>query len=543
VDVSGETVAEKISADLVGLEKSMSQLVVSSVHLDARGRATHDRPKTKDLAPPKTSSTAISQEQTLDALRDVMHDELGEHTMPQHDTSAGVHGSFGELQADLQAQHEKRAVQRASLIRDIGHRMDKLGANLADVVSDRKAWKATVQWKQSQWNPSGNNHTEAGIPSKELFMPKRLQWSAIPTFQHHKVKRSEFLESTHKHPVVVYKSDVKHMHWTGDFPKVAAVAWIRGNRKTRSRMMYFVDNFKLQDYKGPRELVLVYHYKDAVAAEIVHRYVNDTDVKAVAAHDFSQESFPSDPALRYAAWGSDANIVAQWDFDEWHDPSRLSLQVRAMALAHRHACVLSTRSASHSQEDEDQEIRVVSVIGEKAWMTEHWHPITKLNVEVSEAFHAGDVVELDMQNKALMDNISRIEHVFVATTPKPAEVDATVVAKDEGGTEFSRSITECLDYDTSTAHSEEDLATEKSISENVGPDFGKKFHDLLHKRHDVTLKLQLLCFQTGTERDKDKKKFMHDHVLEMDKIRLDLDQHIKNTAAMFGGANWIGHLD
>jgi hypothetical protein len=303
-------------------------------------------------------------------------------------------------------------------------------------------------------------------------------------------------------------------------------------------MMYFIDNFKLQDYAGPRQLVFVYHYKDALAAEIVREHTQDANIKGVAAHDFSQELFPSDAALRYAAWASDAEVVAQWDFDEWHDPNRLSLQVRAMAYTAKHACVLSTSSTSHSQEDEDKEISLVSLVGERSWMKEHWHPFSKKILEITESFKAGQLVELDMQNKAMMNNISHIEHVFVEPAANAsAEVqDAKSVAKEkveveEQGTEFSRGITECLQYDTAKGHDLEDAA-EKAISASVDPHVGKQFRDLVRRRHDVTMKLQLLCFQATMEKDKDKRKFMHDHVLEMDHIRSELDAHVKTTASL-----------
>lgn len=118
-------------------------------------------------------------------------------------------------------------------------------------------------------------------------------------------------------------------------------------------------------------------------------------------------------------------------------------------------------------------------------------------------------------------------------SPKTVESSSTGKPEVVEGTAFSRGLNECLDYDTSKGHSAEDLAAEKAITENVGKDFGTKFHDLLHRRHDITLKLQLLCFQTTMEKDSGKRKFMHDHVLEMDHIRVELDKHIKSMASLF----------
>jgi len=555
VDDSGETFAVSISEDLAGLQEKVSQLVVSGVHLDVK----KDELKRTDGNPAKT----------IGALQDLMHHELGEHkdaTSEKHVDAGGPdagHPDFATFHAQMEARHKERTEKRAILIHEIAQRMGKLDMKLSDVVSDRKAWESTLLEKYDAANVTGHKDMEP-VPSSSAFMPKRLQWSAIPTVHHHKAKSPDFLEGAPKGPIVVSKGDVRHLHWTGQLPIVAAIAWIRGDSKTRARMMYFVDNFKLQDYEGTSQLLLVYHYKDEAAFNIVSKYVDGVNVKGVAAHDFSQESFPSDPALRYAAWASDADVVAQWDFDEWHDPSRLSLQVRAMAHTGKHACVLSTSSTSHSQEDEAKEISVVSLVGERSWMKEHWHPFSRRKLEVTETFLAGELVELNMQNKALMNNISRIEHVFIETTKAaiettkaaiestkaalPAQHDAQSIAQEveepkEGkadkadqGTEFSRDISECLSYDTSKGHDSEDAA-QKAMTANVGEDFGKKFHDLVKRRHDITMKLQLLCFQSTMEKDHGKRKFMHEHVLEMDHIRVELDKHITSMASLFGGPN------
>lgn len=441
---------------------------------------------------------------------------------------------FHTTHAEFQAKHEKRVAQRAELTKEIAARMDKLEHGLAHLVSDRKAWEASLLNKYDVANITGHHESAASAEPKSTFMSKRLQWSNVPSFAPYKSKNSEEVEAAPKQPVVVSKKEVRHLPWTGDLPKVAAIAWIKGDRKTRARMTYFVDNFRLQDYKGSRQLVLVYHYKDVEAAQILRRFVNDSDVTVVAAHDYSLDVFPSDPALRYAAWASEADIVAQWDFDAWHDPSRLNLQLRAMAHSGRHACVLSMSSTSHTQEDEGKEISLSSILGERAWMREHWHPFSKRILEINETFKAGQLVELDMENKKMMNSISRIEHVFTEPEPEsPVKKAQEPQAEAEGGTKFSRDISECLGYDTSKGH-EGDDAAEKAIRENVGPEFGKKFHDLAKKRRDITLKLQLLCFQASMEKDAGKRKFMHEHVLEMDRIRLELDKHVKHTATLFG---------
>jgi hypothetical protein len=553
VDEHGGISAQSISEELAGLDEKLSQLAVSSVHVDVKNGNNKESGENGIVASgqqegraheivksPSENSVAAPSRMNLAALQEKVHNELHSELdqLEKDDAGGPMAGShnepmnFEKMHALMEARHKKRAENRIRLVKEISHRMDKLDKSLFDVASDRKAWETTFLKKYNERNATASAHQEPAPPSKAAFMSKRLQWSDIKTIHHHKIKVADFLEASQKRPVVVSKSDVHHFHWAGKLPKVAAITWIRGDRKTKARMMYFVDNFKLQDYEGSRELLLVYHSSDEAAARLVQHYANDTIVKGIPAHDMSQEMFPSDPALRYAAWTSDADVIAQWDFNEWHDPSRLSLQVRAMAHSGRHACVLSTMSTSHSQEDEDKEISQVSLVGERSWMKVHWHPFSRRKSEVLEVFKAGSIVEVDMQNKALMGNISRIEHVY------KTNLTHATPAKDTGvkqGTAFSRGIDECLGYDSSNGRASEDAA-KKAITEKVGNDFGKKFQKLVERRRDIISKLQLLCFQTTMERDSGKRKFMHDHVLEMVRIRDELDKHIKNTAALFGAS-------
>jgi len=549
VDEVGQvSFADKISEELLGLENHFAQLLDSSIYLDVKKHEETQIAKYKDDPTEKKTPTSLrvetapltSWQKNLDAVQEKVHQELhadldkleSVHNQETTHTTKGVK-SFETFHAELEARHKRRAENRARLVREVALKMDALDKNLLDVVSDRKAWESTLRMKDDVTIHTEDSQKMEAQPQTS-FMSKRLQWS-MPTIRH-KRKVSEFLEASKKQAMIVSKNDVRHMQWTGKLPKVAAIASIKGDRKHKARMMYFVDNFKLQTYEGEKELVLVYHFKDTLAAELVNRYANDRGIKGVVAHDKSQDMFPSDPALRYAAWASDADVIAQWDVDEYHDPNRLSLQVRAMAYANRHACVLSTTSTSHSQEEEEnKELHSVSLIGERSWMKEHWHPLREEEEsEVVDTFKAGEIVELDMQNKALMGNISRIEHIFTETTTvAPGSQD--IESKDQSeGSDFSHGIEECLGYDHTKGHESEDVA-EKAITEKAGEDVGKKFHNLVKRRRDIIMKLQLLCFQATMEKDAGKRKFMHDHVLEMDQIRVDLDQHITNTASLFAG--------
>merc|ERR1719401_2551455 len=94
----------------------------------------------------------------------------------------------------------------------------------------------------------------------------------------------------------------------------------------------------LQDYEGATELILLYHHADEQAAALVEQYSNGSSIRGVVARGGAV--FPTTADLRYAAWTARADIIANWDFLEFHLPDRLSVQVRAMAVGRRPASVL-----------------------------------------------------------------------------------------------------------------------------------------------------------------------------------------------------------
>merc|ERR1719333_1840236 len=120
-------------------------------------------------------------------------------------------------------------------------------------------------------------------------------------------------------------------------PKVACITVVPCGEMAQVWMKHFIKNFRMQNYEGPRELVLVYHHEDTETARLVAQHANGVSIKAVAA---MSEEYPSATAFRFGAWKSDADVVARWDFDVWHNPKQLSMQVRALALSGRPASVL-----------------------------------------------------------------------------------------------------------------------------------------------------------------------------------------------------------
>jgi len=199
---------------------------------------------------------------------------------------------------------------------------------------------------------------------------------------------------------VVTREQLRRAKWGGMIPKVACVTAIPSGSEARARMKYFINNFRLQSYEGPRQLILVHHKNDTEAARLVKPYADGSYIKAVAAQG-NEAVFPSTTALRFGAWASDGDVIARWDFDEWHHPQRLSMQVRALALTNRPACLLRQWTVL---EESGREARILSghlgwegsLVGEASWMREHWHPLLEEERAVLGGAQAHRVVQVDM---------------------------------------------------------------------------------------------------------------------------------------------------
>lgn len=153
--------------------------------------------------------------------------------------------------------------------------------------------------------------------------------------------------------------ELRGAKWSAKIPMVACVMAIPATSRARAELRYAVDNFFLQSYEGPRQLILVHHAEDEQGRELARKYADGSYIKAVAARG---DALPSAPALRYAAWSSDADVVAQWDVGARHHPDRLAMQVRALGLTRRPACALRRPTPEDS------------LVGEKGWMARHWYP-------------------------------------------------------------------------------------------------------------------------------------------------------------------------
>lgn len=163
-------------------------------------------------------------------------------------------------------------------------------------------------------------------------------------------------------------------------------------------LRYFVDNFNLQNYEGPKQLIIVAHSDDQAARRAVAKYADGVMVKAVYTRGDSQDQAT---AFRFGAWAAkDADAIARWDLDAWHHPSRLSLQIHAMALSKRPGSHLRTWTTRHysdagaTKAEKDESLGEPSLIGEKEWMNQYWYPM--LGKETVVKSHSKHLVELDV---------------------------------------------------------------------------------------------------------------------------------------------------
>lgn len=197
-------------------------------------------------------------------------------------------------------------------------------------------------------------------------------------------------------------AELRSAHWEGMIPKVACIAAVPSGlgKAADSAVRDFIHNFQEQLYEGPRELVLVYHAQDTALAEVLKLHADGTYIRAVAARG-ALADYPSATALRYGAWvAKDADVMARWDFETWHHPSRLSMQVRALGVTSRPASLLSHWTVL----DDNNRASIVasgvdweaSLVGEASWMREHWHPFLAEERAVLRGGQAHQLVQLDM---------------------------------------------------------------------------------------------------------------------------------------------------
>mmetsp|Transcript_90864 Transcript_90864/g.143544 ORF Transcript_90864/g.143544 Transcript_90864/m.143544 type:complete len:541 (-) Transcript_90864:3-1625(-) len=241
--------------------------------------------------------------------------------------------------------------------------------------------------------------------SSSFLAAQTIQWQPVTQWK-------TVIDNSDAGLVIASWEDLHARKWSGKKPHVACITMVPGGTHSVHHMMYFINNWKLQDWES-KELVLVYQHSDKRLAKVVQKYVDGKSIKAVAARD---GKFPSTAAMRFGAWSVKTDIIARWDFDEWHHPEQLTLQVNAMAFTSRPASLLQPKG-THGGNATDRE---ATLLGEAKWMREEWYPFLNHGSDVLEENKAHHIVQVDVEqldiNAKSADNVSseealEMEHV------------------------------------------------------------------------------------------------------------------------------------
>jgi len=207
--------------------------------------------------------------------------------------------------------------------------------------------------------------------------------------------------------VVANTSLLLAARWSGRIPTVACITMIpRSLTRIETWLEAFIFNFRHQHYEGSKSLVLVYHHSDQAAAKMVRQFVDGTFIMSAVAWG---DEFPSATAARFGMWHArGADLVARWDFEAWHHPDRLSMQVRALTLSARPASLLARwtvlDNAGGLNAKEDGVHWDGSLVGKTAWMQKYWYPFLQENDEII-AHEPQDIVSVDEPGLLTYDSL------------------------------------------------------------------------------------------------------------------------------------------
>lgn len=176
-------------------------------------------------------------------------------------------------------------------------------------------------------------------------------------------------------------------------PSVACITVLSSGEDTFQRVRFLIDNFVEQTYEGSMQLIIVAddgheseealaNFVDGVAVKAVHAPIDRMDLAALYRLGLDE--------------ADDADILARWDWNAWHHPDRLALQIRSMALTSRPVSHLKTWTTTHdgSEAPRQEELGEPTLVGEKEWMKRYWYP--GHHEEQLQTAHSRHFVELDL---------------------------------------------------------------------------------------------------------------------------------------------------
>eukprot|EP00747_Dinoflagellata_sp_TGD_P163650 gnl/TRDRNA2_/TRDRNA2_182550_c0_seq1.p1 gnl/TRDRNA2_/TRDRNA2_182550_c0~~gnl/TRDRNA2_/TRDRNA2_182550_c0_seq1.p1 ORF type:complete len:607 (+),score=120.96 gnl/TRDRNA2_/TRDRNA2_182550_c0_seq1:66-1886(+) len=379
--------------DLMALEERMEARLHKLQHDHAEVEARHHAEEVARQERHKVQSKK--------SLRSTHSSDAATHAAADRASLAEHLATYNKGLAHMEAEHKKWEELLTSKVTAFEH----------DLCADprRKHYAVCAQFLNESEGSAESAGTEqpatstaapraSGFLASSIVDDGSLHWRSVVAWSSEKASPS---------PKLIQREELANAHWAGKIPKVACVTVIPSSAGAmayaRYFLMNFIENFRAQSYEGPKQLVLVYHSNNTEAAMLVKRYADGTFVKGVGA--FGPEEVPSTTAYRYGAWSSDADIVARWDFDAWHHPSRLSMQVKALAQTRRPGCILKSWTVLGASGNNHTETGGsgwdMTLVGETKWMHKFWHPLLPEEKAVLEGPEAGHVVRLEAPELAV----------------------------------------------------------------------------------------------------------------------------------------------
>jgi len=408
-----------------------------------------------------------------------------------------------------------REALRASKSGDSASAASPLSFDSSDAGTTTEAPKAT--------NTASNLRGAAGVDD-------RLSWTRLIS----SLKQGSDSKGLSEGLVALERSQLRSQKWHGLLPKVACVVAIPSGSNAKAQIKHVIENFRLQSYDLTRaQLVFLYRAPSPTAMssleadreveELVREHADGTLITGVAARTHGE--FPSTTSLRFAAWATDADVIARWNFDEWYHADRLLMQVRALAVTSRPVSllkrwtVMGSENASSGTVLSDDIGWESSIVGEAAWMKEHWMPLLYHERQVLGGVQAHSVVQVDMPELStyIMDAGSwqgALNHFGLANhTATASEVPKVCLQNFAASTDNSH--------------------VESAIIDKVGVELAETYHGLATKAASVAEKLRLLCDEISATTEPLQRDMMVGQAEKMAAVQLQLSQHFEHMKAIF----------
>jgi len=318
-----------------------------------------------------------------------LNDKMAEQKEEHHAWQAVISTSITDLNRELCKDLRRRGYPSCAQFVEGNASSVPVVKDTGELKNETTHVRATSAVPASAEVPTLVSPASSGFLAPSQFLDAhRLHWSPVRNWA--SIGKDAGLVS-------LKREELRGLKWAGMIPKVACVTAVPKSHAAKARMSYFINNFMLQQYEGPRELILVYHRDDIQGANLVKKHADGVFIKGVAA--MGSGEFPSSTHLRYGAWKAEADIVAHWDFDEWHHPDRLAMQVRALAVTGRPASLLKQWTVLENGDSNTVFAGIGwegSLVGEKKWMFENWHPMLQEEQSVLEGSHSHQLAQVAM---------------------------------------------------------------------------------------------------------------------------------------------------